>query len=511
MSLLYRKGYFTQRIDESGWQFEDDDFWDPRQHMIPLPKEVTLELEGRTVHVRAWMYKLVGARGKQNPIIFLDTDVPGNSDEDRAITARLYSGDARDRLRQEAVLGIAGLRMLLALGATNVQKFHMNEGHSALLTIELYREYASCADPAEEVRQRTAFTTHTPVAAGHDAFDEDLVLRELGVHFVPAAIYPTVMKDGRLHMTELALQFSGFVNGVAKRHGEITRELFPGYHIESITNGVYANGWVGDAHTRLFDRYLPGWRTDPYNLRYALSIPLGELWDTHMEEKRGLVSYVNDVHHAGFDERIFTIGFARRATEYKRGNMLFGDISRLNAIAEKFGGLQIVYAGKAHPRDENGKHLIQGIIGSMHHLSPKVRAVYLPDYDMKMAKRLVSGVDLWLNTPARPMEASGTSGMKAALNGVPQFSVLDGWWLEGHIEGVTGYSIGAHPEEGDRGDAFREDMEDMYTKLEYVILPRFSGEHDRWVKMMRQAIAINGSFFNTHRMVEQYVLGAYFK
>lgn len=511
VTLLYRKGYFKQRFDHSGWQLEEDEFWDPRQHLIPLAKEVVVELEGRRVHVRAWMYKLTGARGRTNPIIFLDTDIEGNSDFDRHLTDKLYTGDSHYRLLQEAVLGVAGLRMLVALGATNIQKFHMNEGHAALLTIELYREYVNCEDPTEEVRRRSVFTTHTPVAAGHDIFPQDLALSVLGVHFVPSAIEGIVFRDGRLHMTELAMHFAGFINGVAKRHGEVTRQLFPGYSIESITNGVYAAGWVGPGMARLFDHYLPGWQNDPYSLRYALSIPVEDLWQGHMDEKRALIKYVNETHNAEMNADVFTIGFARRATQYKRGNMLFADVERLARIAEKSKGIQIIYAGKAHPNDNDGKLLIQEIKRNMERLGAKVRCIYLENYDMKMAKRLVAGVDLWLNTPTRPQEASGTSGMKAACNGVPQFSILDGWWIEGHIEGVTGYSIGAHPEEGERPNANYEDIEDMYRKLEYVILPRFEGEHDRWVKMMRQAIAVNGSFFNTHRMVEQYVLGAYFK
>jgi starch phosphorylase len=281
--------------------------------------------------------------------------------------------------------------------------------------------------------------------------------------------------------------------------------------MESISNGVYAAGWVGPGMARLYDHYLPSWKTDPYSLRYALSIPTEDLWQGHMDDKRALIKYVNETHNAQMDPDVFTIGFARRATEYKRGNMLFADVERLARIAEKSKGIQIIYAGKAHPADNNGKLLIQEIMRNMERLGAKVRCIYLTNYDMKMAKRLVAGVDLWLNTPTRPQEASGTSGMKAACNGVPQFSILDGWWIEGHIEGVTGYSIGAHPEEGERPNANYEDIEDMYRKLEYVILPCFENEHDRWVKMMRQAIAVNGSFFNTHRMVEQYVLGAYFK
>ncbi len=511
VTLLYHKGYFKQRLDESGWQFEEEEKWNPYEKLILLPYEVAVTIEGRTVRVRAWLYRLPSVRGKYNPVIFLDTDIDRNSEEDRHITDRLYSGDVRHRLKQEAILGIAGMRMLEAIGATNIEKFHMNEGHSALLTIELYRQHVDAEDPVAEVRRRSVFTTHTPVAAGHDQFAQDLVLGVLGVHYVPSKIDGMVFEGGHLNMTRLGLQFSDHINGVAKKHGEVTRELFPGYRIESITNGVFAKEWVAAPLAKLFDKYLPDWQLDPYSLRYALSIPGEELWGAHQESKQHLINHVNEKYNAQMNPDFFTIGFARRATEYKRANMLFSDIERLMRIADRSKGIQIIYAGKAHPDDNDGKLLIQHVIDNMRRIGHKIHCVYLPDYNIDIAKMLVSGVDLWLNTPTRPREASGTSGMKAALNGVPHFSVLDGWWLEGHIENVTGWSIGPHPEKGDRGDIDAEDIEDMYTKLEYVILPCFEKGRDLWAKIMRQAIAINGSFFNTHRMVEQYVLSAYFK
>lgn len=511
VSLLYRKGYFAQRLDPSGWQFEEPVVWNPHEKLVELPERVHVMLEGRRVAVRAWLYKLAGVRGNLSAVVFLDTDLPENAEEDRGITADLYGGDARHRLMQEAVLGLGGMRMLAKIGAANVQKFHMNEGHAALITFELFRTAAPSGDPIDSVRRRAVFTTHTPIAAGHDQFPRELVLRVLGPDAVPEALAGIAWKDESLNMTHLGLTFSGYVNGVAKKHGEVTRDLFPGYQIESITNGVHASTWIAEPFRRLYDKYLPGWQADPYYLRYALSIPQEELWRTHEEAKRAFVRFVNEKYHAEFDEERFTIGFARRAAAYKRGNMLFTDPARLIRIAERSKGLQIVYAGKAHPNDNEGKLLIQRIIANMRHVAPKVQCVYLEDYDMEMARMLVSGVDLWLNTPTRPQEASGTSGMKAALNGVPHLSILDGWWIEGHIENVTGWAIGGHPEDAESPRAEIEEIEDMYTKLEYVILPRYEGERDQWVKMMRSAVAINGSFFNTHRMVEQYVLNAYFK
>lgn len=511
VTLIHRKGYFRQRLDQSGWQFEEGEDWNPYEKLILLPHEVSIFILGRTVRIRAWLYKIKGVKGDLNPIIFLDTDVEGNNDEDRHITDKLYGGDVRLRLIQEAVLGIGGMRMLEKIGATNIQKFHMNEGHSSLLTVELYRMYGSFDEPVSEVRRRSVFTTHTPVAAGHDLFDESLVNEVLGPSYIPNSIREMVLEGGVLNMTRLGLDLSQYVNGVAKKHGEVTRQLFPGYQIESITNGVHAGRWVGEPFARLYDKYLPGWRVDPYNLRYALSIPLEELWRTHEEAKGEMIDYINQRYSVAMNKDFFTIGFARRATAYKRGNMLFADIERLMRIAERSKGIQIIYAGKAHPSDNDGKLLIQQIVENMRKVGHRITCVYVEDYDMEIAKRIVSGVDLWLNTPTRPQEASGTSGMKAALNGVPHFSVLDGWWLEGHIEGVTGWSIGPHPEKAEVNNPGPDDVEDLYTKLEYVIIPRYENERDQWIKTMRQAISINGSFFNTHRMVEQYVLGAYFK
>lgn len=518
ISLLYRKGYFRQRFDDSGWQIEEDEHWEPREVLIRLPHEVTLTVMGRVVKVHAWMHKLKGIKGNYNPVIFLDTDVDGNDEGDRHMTERLYGGlvdnDKHHRLLQEAVLGIAGVRMLEKLGATKIEKYHMNEGHAALLTVELYRRFAEAPEPIEEVRARAVFTTHTPVAAGHDVFDRELAHQLLGLDFIPEAIAGLAFEGDHLNMTRLALNLSRYHNGVAKKHGEISRELFPGYDIASITNGVHAQTWVAAPLAKLYDRYLPDWRADPFSLRYAFSIPQDELWNAHQEAKRTLMTYLNDRHGILMSEDKFTIGFARRGASYKRGNLLFTDIERLVHIAGNSKGIQIIYGGKAHRFDREGKLMLQEIIQNMRRVGHNITATYIENYDMETAKLMVAGVDLWLNTPVRPQEASGTSGMKAALNGVPQFSILDGWWLEGHIENVTGWSIGPHPEntrneQGQNPD--QEDVEDLYTKLEHVIIPKYETERAEWVKVMRQAIAINGSFFNTHRMLEQYVLSAYFK
>lgn len=507
VSLAYSKGYMEQTLDASGWQTEKEDAWSPKDFSLRIPP-ISLTLSGKQVFVGAWLYVYKSPSGRTNPILFLDTDIPENAPEHHFITQRLYAGDHHHRLLQEAVLGIGGMKMLEALGAHDVRKYHMNEGHSALLTLELLRKFSAEEHPAKHVKEFCVFTTHTPVSAGHDQFPRAMAEEILGA-YLPEKHREDLFLGDMLNMTVLGLIHSGYVNGVAKRHGEVTREMFPGYTIDAITNGVHVGTWVAPAMRAVFDKHLPGWEQDPYSLRYALAIPSDELWHAHKESKQKLLNFVEEKSGVKMDPEVFTIGFARRATPYKRAEFLFGDLERLVRIAERTKGLQIILAGKAHPHDHDGKLMVQRLTNLRPSLEGKIKIVFLQNYAMGMAKLLVSGVDLWLNTPIRPQEASGTSGMKAALNGIPHFSILDGWWIEGHIEHVTGWSIGNHPEKGESSEA--EDREDMYTKLEYIILPKYYSEREKWIKMMRSTMAINGSFFHTHRMVEQYVLNAYFK
>jgi starch phosphorylase len=308
-------------------------------------------------------------------------------------------------------------------------------------------------------------------------------------------------------MTTLALFFSRYINGVAMKHGEVSRGMFPSFPINAITNGVHALTWTAPPCQRLFDRYMPQWRRDNNYLRYARGIPLSAIRATHGECKRDLIAEVQRRTGVALDDKALTIGFARRAAMYKRAPLLFTDLARLRRIAKEAGALQIVYAGKAHPRDEGGKGIIQEIFRAGQALDGDIRVVYLENYDMALARELVAGVDLWLNTPLRPLEASGTSGMKAALNGVPSFSVLDGWWIEGHYEGHTGWSIGDGTE--DHADPSAE-IASLYDKLEKVIVPLFYQEPDKFAEVMRSTIAINGAFFNTQRMILQYLSNAYF-
>lgn len=502
VTLLHRKGYFTQQIRD-GWQTEKPAAWPVEEFLKEMSPRISVALEGRTVWVRAWRYEVKGAGGFAVPVYLLDADLPENSPWDRTLTDCLYGGDQHYRLCQEVILGMCGVRMLRALGHKSIKRFHMNEGHAGLLALELLDEQAKDAgrdaivhEDVEAVRRLCVFTTHTPVAAGHDNFPMDLVTRVLGRRDV-YEMKDIFCCDGRLNMTYLALNLSHYVNGVAKKHGEVSRLMFARYPIDSITNGIHAATWASDPIAALLDRHISDWRQDNFSLRYALSIPKEELWEAHLASKKELLERVRRAGTA-LDPAAFTIGFARRATAYKRAELLLHDPARLKAIAARTGPLQVLYAGKAHPQDQSGKEIIRRICQAANTLDGRIKIVYLEGYDMELGRLMTSGVDLWLNTPQPPLEASGTSGMKAAVNGVPSLSVRDGWWLEGHIEGVTGWAVG-------NGD----DAKSLYDKLEGVVLPLFYTERDRYLEVMRHAMALNGSFFNTQRMVQQYVVRAY--
>jgi glycogen phosphorylase len=515
VTLIHRKGYLDQDLDAAGNQTERPAPWQPETWTTELPARISVQIEGRAVWVRAYRYDIKGAQGFNVPVLLLDTDLPENSPEDRALTDMLYGGDARYRLMQEVVLGIGGVRMLRALACTSVERFHMNEGHAALLALELVYESARRAGresiaqaDVEHARKLCVFTTHTPVASGHDKFPLELAERVLGRPELKG-MSEIFCCDGVLNMTFLALNLSHYVNGVAKRHQEVSQQMFAKYPIDAITNGIHAATWTTPAFQALFDRAIPGWRDDNSSLRYALKIPRRDVQAAHAEAKRTLFGRIRHASGKHLSDDAFTIGFARRATPYKRAGLLLTDPARLRRLAREIGPLQIVYAGKAHPQDDAGKDLIRHVFSRMNELSPEITSVYLEDYDMDLAKLMVSGVDLWLNTPEPPLEASGTSGMKAAVNGVPSLSILDGWWLEGHVEGVTGWSIGSRsqPRNGPDGTL---DAENLYEQLERVILPLFYEQPDEYVDVMRHAIALTGSFFNTHRMLQQYLTRAYF-
>ena len=513
VTLLHRKGYFTQHLDESGTQTESPVHWSPEEVLEPVDGRSSVTIEGRTVQVAAWKYAVKGVRNHEVPVFLLDTNLPENGDWDRTLTDTLYGGDEHYRLCQEIVLGMGGAGLLHALGYDAGVIYHLNEGHSALLTLQLLekqlegRQHFELDDgDVESVRQRCVFTTHTPVPAGHDKFPLDMVRGVLGDERVALLEGCDGIHEGMLNMTHLALHLTRFVNGVAMRHRDVSRGMFPDYPINSITNGVHATTWAGPAFADLFDRRIPEWRRDNLYLRYAVSVPLQEIRDAHAASKAALLDEVARRTKVVLDPAVMTIGFARRATPYKRADLIFSDVARLASMARSVGKMQIVFGGKAHPHDGGGKELIRRIFAADERLQGLVEVVYLENYEMALAHQMVAGVDLWLNNPMRPLEASGTSGMKAAINGVPSFSVLDGWWVEGHVEGVTGWSIGGPDAESDP----RNDSLDLYIKLERVILPLFYGLPFAYAEVMRSAISLNGSFFNTQRMVRQYVHNAYF-
>ncbi|OPY66325.1 MAG: Maltodextrin phosphorylase [Syntrophorhabdaceae bacterium PtaU1.Bin034] len=538
VTLLYRKGYFYQKLDE-GRQVEEPVQWAIDDYLEELPERAMVRIEGRRVYIRPWCYWVEGVTGCRVAVYFLDSDLPENSEEDRRITDYLYGGDQRYRLCQEVILGFGGVRILSALGYDGIRRYHMNEGHAAFLAVELFTQHAKksgrtliTGEDIAAVREKCIFTTHTPVPAGHDQFPVDLVsrvieqrkerfdLKDVSALEVVRRVLniPKEVSDfrellnpqRRVNMTLLALNSSHYVNGVAKQHGEIARLMFAEYVIHSITNGVHATTWTSEHFRRLYDSYIPGWRQDPFSLRYALSIPKEEVWDAHMEAKKGLIEYVNRDTNTGLKTGCLTIGFARRVTAYKRPDLIFSDPERLKKVAENAGPLQLVFSGKAHPQDGGGKEIIARIWQMKEALRDSVKVAYLPNYDMSLGRMITSGVDVWLNTPEPPMEASGTSGMKAALNGVPSLSILDGWWIEGWIEGVTGWSIGEDPRHRQDGPNSSKDATSLYDKLEGTIIPLFYKDNARFIDIMRHCIALNGSFFNTHRMMQQYVMNAYF-
>ena len=511
VSLAHRRGYFRQHLDATGQQSETDVPWSP-ETTLPFAGEcVTINMQGRNIKICAWRFDVVGVAGHIIPVFLLDTDIDGNDPYDRRLTDHLYGGDTYYRLCQETVLGIGGVKLLHKLGCLPAV-YHMNEGHAALLALGLLEDRLptgvslSAATEADRlaVAKQCVFTTHTPVPAGHDMFGKDHMYTVLGQDRGAALERFECMHNGLLNMTYVALRFSRWVNGVAMQHGKVSQEMFPDYHVESVTNGVHAATWIAPPLQRLFDDKLPRWRHDNQYFRSVYGIKPSRIANAHRVGKHRLIEAIAARTGIALNESVLTLGFARRVATYKRASLLLEDPKRLARIAKKIGGLQIVFAGKAHPADTEGKRLIKevfelaGKIGK----SGSLRIVYLENYDWELGAVLTQGVDVWVNTPRRPYEASGTSGMKAALNGVPSLSILDGWWIEGCAEDVTGWAI-------DDGDNDAAEAASLYDKLEQRIAPLYS-RPNAWARMQQHCIAMNGSFFNTDRMLGQYFANAYF-
>jgi starch phosphorylase len=509
VTLLYRKGYLRQAIAANGEQLEGSESWEPEQMLSLCEPIVEVPLRDRVVAVRAWKRVEVGVTGHAVPILFLDTDVPQNAPEDRSITHSLYAGDAAHRIRQELVLGVGGVALLRALGYGEDLIYHMNEGHAAFLLCDLLPEGSLVDGELDKIRRRVVFTTHTPVPAGHDVFQQSLleqILSPRDLERVSRAI-----DHHLLNMTHLAMRYAGTVNAVSAKHRDVTRRMFPEAEVIAVTNGVHPVRWTSEPFSRLFDRHIPGWRIRGEQLRHAALISTDEIRQAHAEARKVLLDTVQQRLGMPFGGSGILIGFARRATEYKRPLLVFRDPARLHKLAEAFGPINLLFAGKAHPHDEIGKQLIRSINEFGHVFGDLVRVAFLPNYDVNLASILCAGVDLWLNTPRAPLEASGTSGMKCALNGVPSLSVADGWWLEGGLEGITGWTVRSSLNEGGLvfSDQDSADAEALYRELEQRVLPMFFHASGEYAHVMRNAIAMNGSFFNTHRMVEQYRSIAY--
>jgi starch phosphorylase len=514
VTLVHRAGYLRQEISAEGRQIDRPSNWHPAMHTTRLDERVSVLVENREVRIGAWRYDICGESGFV-PVFLLDTNLPENAPEDRTLTDDLYGGDQRYRLAQEIILGVGGVRMLRRLGWTSFQTYHMNEGHAAFVAAELLRETAlQTSLPVDSrrleklVRDRCVFTTHTPVAAGHDQFPAALV-RAVAGHGSVMVRSPAFLRGGTLDMTRAALTLSRYANAVSMRHAETMRRFFPEFMFDAITNGVHHRTWVHPAFASLYDRVAPGWRTDPERLSHVAVAPSQEVWEAHQAAKRSLIERVNRHALVPFDADTLTLGIARRCTPYKRLDLIFADMSRLRSIACQAGALQIVLAGKAHPKDHEGKELVAKLNAAAKASTSDLRIAFLPDYGMETAMACIAGCDVWVNVPHKPLEASGTSGMKAAMNCVPSLSVIDGWWVEGWVEGETGWAIGNDGPPKDYRVQSSEDATSLYAVLESKVVPLFRTSRSAWVRVMINAAARNAPRFSSHRMVKEYAQRAW--
>jgi len=557
IGLLYRYGYFRQRLRKDGWQEE----YYGETHPTELPIRLVQDGDGKPLMIevmireRRVLAQVWRADVGRIPLYLLDTNIPDNAETDRWVTGHLYGGDRETRIVQEMLLGIGGVRLLRKL-AINPQVFHLNEGHSAFLTLELSREFIQSqkltfADAAARVREQCVFTTHTPVAAGNDEFDSTLVsnafsqeyIRELGLtldEFLALGRVETANKDERFGLTPLAIRMCRSTNGVSRKHGEVSRALWqkvwPGKQLNEIpithvTNGVHAPTWVSPLLRDLYERYVASdWEKHLRDRglweRGVAQIPADELWKVHLLLKQRLVSFISyrlsqakqlvgsENFSEPFDPKALTIGFARRVAGYKRWNLLLTDVARLARLMNnEVRPVQFVFAGKAHPQDEGSKRILQQLNQWQYGESARDRAVFLEDYDQEIARQLVHSVDVWLNVPRRPLEASGTSGEKVAMNGGLNLSILDGWWMEAY-DGTNGFAIGSNIDVDDGVDVDLADAQSLYRVLEEEVVPLYY-EHDadglphKWITMMKRAIQTLGPDYNSDRMVDEYARGIY--
>jgi starch phosphorylase len=487
ISLYYRQGYGRQHLSDDGVQRLDYPATEPHR-VLDKAGEFDLELGGERVHLVAWSRRVGGVT-----VFFLDAGSRENTPEWRAVSEQLYGGDQALRIRQELVLGVGGYALAQRLGIGHGQ-LHLNEGHTAFAAVAAQR----AGESLEVIRARTLFTTHTPVPAGHDRFDLELMGAVAGEAFTAGA--GGGVADGVLNMSHLAAHYARAINGVSETNAKVARPLFAGRAIEGLTNGVHHRTWCHPHMAALFDVHLPAWRSDPTALRGAVHLDDHALAEARRRTKDDLIDYANARCRAGLRPELLTLGFARRMTAYKRANLILRDRERLEAVAAQAGGLQLVVAGKAHPSDTDGQALLGELVRLGRDPTSALRVAVIPDYSMWHGRLITGGVDLWLNNPIRPLEASGTSGMKASLQGVPNLSILDGWWVEGCDDEVNGFAFGsAAPERDDEGDA-----EALYDTLAERVIPLWTKRDKRhWRKMQKAAIA-TAVDFTSQRMVGEY-------
>ena len=493
ITLISDQGYFKQKITSSGNQLEliDNDY--DFSLLKKLDTEVAVNIGDDKVKIGVWQYLIKGENGFNIPVYLLDTNVFGNKKIYKELSTKLYGGDLTYRLQQEIIFGRGGVKMLEALGYNNIKKYHLNEGHGAFTAIELYNNCSekNVAAKIAKVKTQCVFTTHTPIQTIFDEFPIDLLLKNQPDFPVNLR---RLIKNKQVNTIDLAMFFSGYINGVAKTHQKFLNNVYPKYNIKVITNGVNSIFWSSPEFKKIYDKYIPGWRTDASLLKKIDKVNLKYIWQAHQSAKRRLLRYIKKINGATWREDILTICFARRFTEYKQPLLLFADIDRLQEILESGGRAQIVLAGKAHFRDVSGQNSIKKIY-EIKKKYPKLNIIFLQNYNLDLAKLLVAGSDIWLNNPQVPQEACGTSGMKAAHNGVPQVSTLDGWWPEGYKKGKTGWAI--------------SNADDLYEILKKEILPTYYNMPKKWRVIMKNTIGINAAYFNTDRVLQQYINEAY--
>lgn len=504
VTLMSRNGYDLQKLDPATGQLDSPQPWNWQEYLTNSGVKVDVEIGDVTAKVGSWEHRVKGR--SESRVLFLDTGFPENTPEVREATDRLYGGGPNVRLIQEIVLGVGGCRMLKALGI-DVQTFHLNESHAGFATVELIHDLGG----AGEARRRCVFTTHTPIPAGNDAFPLATVKEAFKRH--PAFDWDAESTDGKVSLSKLASKYSGVTNAVSLKHRFVSNGVLGHDRITYVTNGVYHRRWVHPEIRVVFDRHLPGWEDSPSLLARAAAIPAADLESAHSSVKGALVKEVNLRTGAGFTDGDMIITVAKRFTSYKRNGMILSDPGRLSKIASQRGKVQVILAGKAHPMDGPAKGMLKEAIQKMRELNregSRVRVAVLENYDIELAKLLVAGSDVWLNNPKRPLEACGTSGMKAGMNGVLNLSVNDGWWLEGGVDGVNGWGLGRRTEWADvSGPADGEDENGLYAKLSEEVLPLYYGHRDRWTEMSKSSIAIAGGLFNSYRMTEEYVTKVY--